>query len=382
MTSNNQQTIECQQIAMRSFLRRSLLFLLPIVVVCVPPVIILGWSGESFCRIEDTLKKLDSTQMLIGYAYNEHNYGYLKHRRLTALPGQSVVALGSSRVLAFQQEMFDCSFYNAGYTISEITDFRRFMEIVPDSNRPKILILGLDQWMFNRKWIHGTKTRETRWTDNSSSSLQKGFKSIPKLYKDLFRGQLRFGQVSSDVRCVGLNAVCHQIGFRNDGSFSYGNRITKLLQTDPLKEDVQLTGNRRFVGGDRVDAEAVKELQRLLSDCDKQGIYVIAFLAPFMDRAYDQMQRSGEHDYLGSIAEEVRPLFRKRGFEFHEFQTMSACGSDDTEAIDALHGSHVTYTRMLLRMLENGSRLSECTNRQQLRADLAARQNRYVVYPE
>lgn len=380
MTSDNSPSIESQQIALRLFLRRALLFLIPLVVACAPAVIILGWSGENFREIDDTLARLDSTQMLVGYSYNEHNYGYMKLSRLTALPRQSVVALGSSRVLAFQREMFDGSFYNAGYTIAPLAEFRKFLKLVPAEKHPEVLLIGLDQWMFNTEWIKGTNTVESRWTDDSSASLQKGFKTIPKFYKDLFRGRLQFSQLESHVPRVGLNAVSNQMGFRNDGSFSYDGKIEKLLKTDPLNEKFQLAKNRRLVGGDHVDADAVDELRQLLSFCGKKDIYVVAFLPPFMDRTYDEMMQSGEHSYLVRIVDEVRPLFQKHGFELHEFQSMSVCGSNDAEAIDQLHGSHVTYQRMLLSMLENGSRLSDFTNRQQLSADLKSRQDRYRVY--
>ncbi len=385
MTCDNHLATVLQKNSLRAFVRRNLIFLLPIVILGTPPAIILAWSGESFCDLEEVISQLNSRPTLIGFSYNEQNYGYLKHRRLTTLPRQSVVALGSSRVLAFRKEMFVSSFYNAGYTVSPITEFREFLTVVPTSHHPDILLIGLDQWMFNTEWLSRPTSRTSSdWTENTSQSLQKGFKSIRKLYKDVVRGKVRPAQLNAEasITCVGLNAVCNRIGFRNDGSFSYGNHVTKLLQAGSTGEDFQFPQIRRFVGADRVDSQAVEEVRELLNYCAENGIYVIAFVPPLMDALYDQMEQSGEHGYLAQIGDEVRPLFLEHGFEYYEFQSMASCGSDDTEAIDSFHGSDVTYLKMLLRMLDQRSRLNEFTDRQQLVDDLDDRRSRYCVYAD
>lgn len=381
MQDETQQQSATEQQELRLFVRRILMFAVPAVLVVAPAVTILAWSGESFRNVDEALVQLDEQPLLTGYAYNEFNYGYLKYSRLTSLPRQSVVALGSSRVLAFREEMFRSSFYNAGYTVSPVEEFREFLSNVPETLSPEILVIGIDQWMFNRTWIDQSNTDKSRWTKNQSDSLQLGLKTIPKLYKDLARGKIGFGKTPEDggVVCVGLNAICNQMGFRNDGSFSYGTEVTKLLKTDPLNEDLPFPRGTRFAPANVVDAEAKQELKELLVYCSDRGINVVGFLPPFMDRLYEQMLASGEHEYVANLGTELRPLFDDFGFEFHEFQSMHSCGSDDSEAIDGFHGSDVTYVRMLLKMLEQGSILAEHIDESRLRTQLAERQNRYSV---
>ena len=358
------------------------MFVVPAVLVVAPAVTILAWSGESFRDVDDALVKLDEQPLLTGYAYNEFNYGYMKYSRLTSLPRQKVVALGSSRVLAFREEMFHSSFYNAGYTVSPVEEFREFLRNVPERLSPEILLIGVDQWMFNRTWIDQSRTDKSRWTTNQSDSLQMGLKTIPKLYKDVVRGKLSFAdpKQNNDIVRVGLNAICNQKGFRNDGSFSYGNQVEQLLETDPLNEDLPLRRSPRLAPSNIVDTEAKHETEgtsRLL--CDDREIRVVGFLPPFMDRLYERMLASGEYEYVTTLGPELRPLFEERGFEFHEFQSMRSCGSDDSEAIDEIHGSDVTYVRMLLRMLEQGTVLADHIDQSKLRTQLAQRQNRYCV---
>ena len=375
------QQLATEQQALRLFVRRVMMFVLPAVLVVAPAVTILAWSGESFRNVDDALVQLDEQPLLTGYAYNEFNYGYLKFSRLTSLPRQTVVALGSSRVLAFREEMFRSSFYNAGYTVSPVEEFREFLSNVPDRLSPEILIIGVDQWMFNRTWIDQSRTDKSRWTTNQSDSLQLGLKTIPKLYKDVVRGKLSFSgpKTEDGVVHVGLNAICNQKGFRNDGSFSYGNQVEQLLKTDPLNEDLPLRRSPRFAPSNVVDKEARQELKELLDYCADRGIRVVGFLPPFMDRLYERMLASGEHEYVRTLGRELRPLFEEQGFEFHEFQSMRSCDSDDSEAIDEIHGSDVTYVRLLLRMLEQGTVLADHIDQSTLMTQLAQRQNRYCV---
>ncbi|XZE55289.1 hypothetical protein SH139x_001292 [Planctomycetaceae bacterium SH139] len=381
MNRNSYSTPQLERLQLRKFTVRCFIFLLLVATVCLPGLVVLARSGESFYNIESALRLIEEKPVLVGFAYNEDNYGFLKQRRLATMDRQDVVALGSSRVLEFREEMFRCSFYNAGYTISPITEFREFTERLPAAHHPKILIIGLDQWMFNTRWIEGTLTSPDRWTINTSTDIEKGFRSLPKVYKDLVRGRVPLTQPNSPVTLIGLNAVSNLAGFRNDGSFDYGNRITQLLTTDPLGVALPAPKGRRFVGGDHLDEQAVNELAMFLADCQNQGIHVIGFVPPMMDRVLEHLRRSGQHGYLNELAARLRPLFLRHRFEFYSFESMSTIGSDDSEAIDLIHGSDVTYLRILLAMVDQGSEIATCVDRNQLATDLAKRRNRYQVYP-
>src|SRR6188474_3306231 len=99
---------------MKRFLINLSIFLLPLTLLLMPPCAVLYRTGENLKTVDDALTADD--KYLIGYAYNEDNYGYLKWKTLTRKKCR-VVALGSSRVLQFRDRMFDAPFYNAGFTI-------------------------------------------------------------------------------------------------------------------------------------------------------------------------------------------------------------------------------------------------------------------------
>ena len=76
----------------------------------------------------------------------------------------------------------------------------------------------------------------------------------------------------------------------------------------------------------------------------------------------------------------IKPVHDTYGFEFYDFSNMSKCNSNDTETIDGMHGSEATYIKLLIKMLESGSKLKQVTSLQKLQQDEARKLNRYEVY--
>ena len=62
---------------MKKFIFKTALFLIVLSLFILPPFLILKSSGENFKDLKGVIKK--NNNYLIGYAYNENNYGYLKN---------------------------------------------------------------------------------------------------------------------------------------------------------------------------------------------------------------------------------------------------------------------------------------------------------------
>lgn len=383
-----------------AFLRRALLFGIPLVVVTGLPMLILAATRESFMSLDQVARAFEQHNALVGFAYNENNYPWLKFHRLSTLPPQAVVALGSSRVLTFREHMFTDAFFNAGYTIQSAADFQSFLELLPADKSPDILLIGLDQWMFNPDWNAATRPSvPSHWTQPPANGVRTALKLTPKVYTDLFRGRISlpaaFGSDSADVSSpgvirIGLNGIMNHKGFRNDGSFNYGRQIDQLLDGDPGVRDHGFEdtlgrvrqGANRFNYGDAIDEAAVGKVSELLEFCKTRRIHVVAILPPFADCVYAAMQQSQKHEYLQQLLPRLQPLFAQHDFELHAFPDMSSCGSSDAEAVDGFHGGEVCYLRLLLQLTERHSRLAEYIDPDQLRSDLKSAVNRYAVYPD
>ncbi len=373
---------------MTKFIIRLLGFLLPLVCLAVAPLLVLIGSRENFTDREAVLSP---TIQRVGYAYNQPNYRYLKWARLQNGPPYTVVALGSSRVLQFRSGEFTHSFYNAGFSISSLTDFEPFLRAIPLRKLPEYLIIGLDQWMFNDNWDDFSGRKSIRSWGKSFSYFPSN-ETIKGVYGDLLTGKYHLLDYWRGGRenTVGLAGHVQGSGIRPDGSMDYGSLIERLISGDSTTSDYRFQntygritrGDQRFEYGARLNVAALPVVRSLLAYCAAQEIHVVAFIPPLADEVHERMVSSGKHTYLAEIIPNLLPLFDEHDFELHNFMTLSLAGSDDTEAIDGFHGGERTYLKLLLRMLDHGSRLRKITDRGLLEQQLVAAPNTIEVYQQ
>ncbi len=372
---------------MKKFIYKTLLFSIPVVLFLIPPVMILKVSGENYTEIGSIIDKND--KYLIGYAYNENNYTHLKWLTINKRPKHKIMALGSSRVLQFRNGMFDESFYNAGYTVLTIDDYILFLQSIPKEKYPKYLILGLDQWIFNKNWNKKMGKKTISHWENSFSKFPK-YNTYISVYKDLFNGKYLFNVYDNDTTKskIGLNAIVNNKGFRNDGSLYYGKQIYKLINNDSLAHDFKFrdtygridAGNERFEYGDDVDLLAIDKLDKLLAFCKKNNMNVIGFIPPFANSVHEKMEESSNYTYINKLSKNIIPIFKKHNFEFYNYPSVKDCNSTDEENIDGFHGGEVVYCNILIDMLKNNSILNNVTSIEKLEKDKKNRKNRYSVY--
>jgi len=375
---------------MKKFVINVFFFCAPLLLFAIPPFLALKISRENYFEIDNVVTR--KKKYLIGYAYNEPNYGYLKWKEVTSKPKQNILAVGSSRILQFRANMFQSSFYNAGYTIISISEFVPFLKSIPKSKYPEVLIVNLDQWMFNKR---SDPLSSGNPIDKWKNSFRKNASAttLNNVWQDLLTG--KYGYVSllktsgeKGLEKIGLNAAVNDKGFRNDGSIFYGDQITKLMNNDSTANDYLYNdtykriaaGNNKFEYASEVNPKALFELDNLLKFCAVNNIYVVAFLPPYANKVNEKMQQSGNYSYMSKIYPAAVSIFKKYGFELWDMTLLGKYGSDDGETIDGFHGGEVTYQKMLIYMIENNSRLKDYTSLPKLQSDLNHKLNNYIVY--
>ncbi len=371
---------------MFKFLKRLSFFVIPAAFVYVVlPLIVLYHTGENFYKIDSLLAS--KQKFRIGYRFNESNINYTKWKSLQILPAHDVIALGSSRVLEFRENMFNTSFYNAGFTISKITDFRIFLNSLPKEKYPKYLIVGLDQWMFNSNWDNFSSTAApNKWkTSYHFYPNRASFNNFGTEFLDGKVNILRHSEMQNGRFHVGYNAVAENSGFINDGSIFYGNPIQLLIDGDRKFYDEAFEridhGNKRFEYGNTANPNAFEELEAFADFCKQNNIYLIAFFPPFADKVLQKMETSGNYHYIDSLYEKSLPILKARGFECYDFTNLRNAKSSDDEMIDGFHGGEVTYAKMLIHMLERNSQLNKVADKIKLEKDLSEKISNYQVYP-
>jgi hypothetical protein len=367
------------------FIKRIAFFLLPVVAITLTPLLLFLLSEEALAIFNED--KLIDHNYLIGYAYNDANYRFIKYKVLTT-SNYEVIALGSSRVLQFRKEMFSKNFYNAGYSITNISQFRQFMELLPKQNFPRFLIIGLDQWMFNTDWDRTDRKREVKnWKE--SFVIMPSVRDGLSLYKDLFSGKIELDKIFlKEKYVIGLSALCNESGLRSDGSYYYGDQIARLNRRDTSSIDfgfkdtfqrIEL-GVNRFQHGTIANPIAFEELFAFLKWCKEHNIKVIGIMMPYADAVYKKMIESGNYSYISNLEERIRGIFSAYQFEYHHFNSVSDFGSSDYEVIDGFHAGEKAYLKMIIEILKEDSCLNDVCDVNKLVNDLENCTDRFTVY--
>ncbi|MBN7799475.1 hypothetical protein J0A67_01315 [Algoriphagus aestuariicola] len=375
---------------MKRFITKTTAFCASLLPVFLIPWLFLYISGESFRNLDDIINRQN---YLIGYAYSEENYRYLKQKELSSRNTPTVIALGSSRVLQFRDKMFTSSFYNAGFTISSISDFIPFIETNFKSKKPDVLLIGLDQWMFNENWdnLENYDKTERQW--RAEYTKNASMQTLSNVWTDLLKRKYGIETILSNYKSnkskFGLNAIVKNRGFRKDGSMFYGDQITKLIEKDSLADDFGYRGtysriedgDRFFEYGKKVNEKSLKALNDLLLFCKENDIYVVAILPPFANSVNSRLRQSEKYTYMDSVYHKANEVISFYDFELWDMSDLTKYNSNDDETLDGFHGSEVSHVKMLMHMIKKDSKLKNYTNLQRLENDLINKENRYSVYP-
>jgi hypothetical protein len=346
---------------MKKFIFKIFILVFPFILI---PLSILKLSGE-LTPIHDVvnLSARNSRPVLYGPAYSDQAVRYKLLSTINTHP--DVIALGTSRVMQFRRNFFknDIKFYNAGGGVDKVEHFSLFLNQVLIEAKPKIIIIGLDQYFFNQSWIdsYGSNYKERLLVDTSPEVIIQT--STLKIWQDIFSGKFSrrslFGP-SEENMLIGLNAIENHNGFRNDGSYLYGSFISDpdnpqnkdYLYRDTLSRIA--SGTSRFEYGTDLSPTALTDLALFLDECDKHEIYVVGFLPPYADAIYQKMSTMPEqYAYMQKIMPALMPIFDKHGFTLFDFSNITTVGATDAEIVNGFHGSEKSYLRLFMIMAQN-----------------------------
>lgn len=98
---------------------------------------------------EAIAKRQIKNDSLYGSALNENYFSY--RLAMIKLQKPDILAIGSSRVGQFKAKYFKHSFYTAANAANHLEEMQQFIDEVLKIYTPKVVILGLDPWWFNKK---------------------------------------------------------------------------------------------------------------------------------------------------------------------------------------------------------------------------------------
>ena len=344
----------------RRFGARLGLFLLLVAAIIGFSVICLYRAGE-LCSFSSFIHPLQQDQLFgLGYSYYDKAY---KFHMTDEVERPEVLALGSSRIMQVKRSVVspDYSFYNAGGAIQNARELPLFINKLHDS--PKLILVNIDQWWFNRAYIaEDLPFSPSVYDDEPALDMHKRGQFVCDFYTDLVKGKISLKKVFSSPH-IGLNAICNENGFAADGSRYQGD----MILAPEVQEDYNFKnvlgrirdGNLRFQYGDEADSSMVSVVGDFLNQCVARKIKVVAFLPPFAPYVYQRMQETGKYGYISKLYDMLRPLFDQyEGCSLYDFTDVTDTGAHNYDFDDGFHGSEIIYNGMIRQMVRRDSTLA------------------------
>lgn len=356
---------------LKKFIIKLIFLSLPFLLISSLVISYLTKTGELYYSYQQLAEYSKSPiPCLIGLAHTDPTA--IVKLRILKENKYEVIALGTSRVLAFRSTFFKKStFYNCGRCISRIMNLRSFLSKIPKDATPKIILLGLDQDFFNGR-VDSNYSSDSLYIcnlDKTYSFFNTFQEDIIGLRQDMKTRKITLSDLGlifnnidfkkMGLRKIGLDAFYNDDGFRNDGSYNYGN-ITKNPK-NPNLEDYKFkhtlakiesqSGSFKFEHD--INPNAISELDNFLIECEKRNIHVVGFIPPYAQEVYDKLTTMKDrYGYLSKIYPALESLFNKHGLVVMDFSDMKSFGAKKEEAIDGMHASEKAYMRILLKLIE------------------------------
>lgn len=332
------------------------------------PFLLFYINGEFISARQIVAITLSEQPMILGKIMPFWGQEYSKIN-IIKIKKPAVIAMGNSRVLQFRKEFFeDDVFYNGG-GISNLSGFRKTIENLNDDEKPKIIILGLEQSYFN-PFNDEHEIPDLAMTENESDvklavSLLNSWRSV---FFNIFSGKYGIRQLlpsqTADIIKIGMSANVKNSGMRNDGSYDYGdvyaiddarNKDYKFKDTIRRMEK----GVNLFYHGDKISENSIALLVDFLDYCRSRNIHVIGFMPPYAQEIYDQMKFSGEYQYIFNLEERLNPIFEENDFIFFDFSNMNSFGGKANEIVDGMHASETAYRKLFMTIVKEDNKLKK-----------------------
>lgn len=358
------------------------LFIIPILIF----VFGINWYVDSYGALRITYDDIadhmvTSKQNVTYLSESKANDRYLLlavYKKMKNAPETAVI--GSSRVMNFEEGMFDGSFYNAGLSEATIYDLLAATGVMVYNNKlPKRMIIGVDSFLFN------PSLNNDRWKDleayekymeslfssegdalNSTldanpksnmpfdgifakkQAVNTGFNLSKTLSLDYFRYNIDLFFEGERFRAEYTDSWDNEVQTEHyDGSLSYesGHRDASVkdvitLTNAAIDEHVVY----RMPGCEEADKESMILLSNLIKYLVREGVEVSVYLPPYSPMMYDYIESDPAYIIIDEIELEVRNMVaeldsaqEKEMIKIYGSYSPYACGLEMSDMYDIYH---------------------------------------------
>ncbi|HUC01314.1 MAG TPA: hypothetical protein VMA75_00205 [Candidatus Paceibacterota bacterium] len=354
------------------YLKKIALFCIPFAVLLGLPILALYGSGE-YTPWNTLAARMQSAQpVLVGLAFSNPVY-YLDLQNTLAKKPQ-VIVLGSSRAGQFSSHFFNASTsaYVDGGMMQEMSHFQEFLNDIPTSSSPQIMIMVLDQKFFDPNYnvfLYGPDNIQPLLEQSSSPILGNLWAQLFQVYDYYFTGKINpssFFNPSTSI--IGLNASVHDAGFENDGSYLYGNAPA----SDGAIYGIE-NNTKGFEYSATISQTDLQELNAFLAECQARHIYVVGVIPPLSPLVYNTVLSMGDkYGYLNYLTPDAGAIFSKYGFGFYNFTDPQSLGitTGNGDMWDNIHMTQQGWLKAFITMASTNQTLKEHSNLAELQQEL------------
>jgi hypothetical protein len=328
----------------------SLKYFIPFVIFLLYVTYFFIKIGEIY-RIEDVIQvQADNEMVLFGPALSDYTIEYKFSSAMSR--DYEILIVGTSRVMQFRSNHFAMEMYNAGGIISNVGQIGFVVERLTAHKKPDYIIIGLDQNFFNERSRVLNENEENILNERLQNANNLRIPNLTALIRNLSGYfQLLYHNELVYINNIGINSNVYNTGFRNDGSYDYGdfssisNRNKGL--TDTLNR-IQYEG-LNFEYGNEVYFPAINEVKDFLEFASEQGIKVIGFMPPYSPSVCNYM-KNYDYSYMSYSSNELVKIFDNYDFRYIDYSC--SLNTDDLMFIDGFHGDENVYN-MIAHELSN-----------------------------
>lgn len=354
---------------------RAFVGVLIIFLVVMAPVIGFLYSTWEIGSIETLVTRQLEENGLYGTAFHDdtRDYKLALYRRHRP----DVVVLGSSRVMQIRQEMFSSPMVNMGGAADTAAQIDYLLEHAFAAHRPRLVLLGLDFWLFNANW------REPTFTPlHVRSGLGISLRNLQELAAWVSEGRIP----AMDLIRVGfsLQRVTGRYGvvanYTGGGFDAHGSRRPRDEAYGRCSEPKRFTdtlarvraGKARFEYGNHIDPTRLAAITALVHKLRAQGAELVLFMPPLAPQVYAAMRESGRYGLLDELAR----LEEIDGVRVYDYIDPARTVSSDCEYLDGFHGGDIVYARVLAQIARKEPALAAALDAAVLDTVVAREHNR------
>ena len=251
---------------------------------------------------------------------------------------KDISIIGTSRTAGFEKVMFKSkSVYNYSMIAWSLKDVYNLIQEI-EFGKNDTLILGIDQWNFNKSYLH-----------RLTNSFKKNNLNMPFVFFDEVK---KFEKIA----LIGIKAIGNYSGFRNDGSYFDGERfilteeelLAAKIPLPPSRnpKDQNFKNNYNRIIGSEIDYNQFELLQNILEYCKNKNIIVFGFTPPFAPSVIKKIKLNNyDYTFIDKSIIEINKLFIKYNFYYKDFTDYDLF--DDSFYLDGSHSNRNVYYQIL-----------------------------------